>query len=178
MKKLIFPSLFIALFFACTSKSVENGKDKSEPLERTITFAFSDTVRLDTFRIALIGKNTDEMQMHFTITSYQGKEIYKQEIKASELLKNYIATAELKKEADKLKFLKEEIAYFFDERHFLEPAVTENESPDKNVPDLAFYQELKKSNLNGFEYRLAKDHNVYIAWSVKEQKVKIYYKCC
>ena len=118
------------------------------------------------------------MLMHFTITSYQGKEIYKQEIKASELLKNYIATAELKKEADKLKFLKEEIAYFFDERHFLEPAVTENESPDKNVPDLSFYQELKKSNLNGFEYRLAKDHNVYIAWSVKEQKVKIYYKCC
>lgn len=178
MKKLIFPALFTALFFACTSKSTDKSTDQSELLERTITFAFSDTVKLDTFRIALVGKNTDEMQMQFTIKSPDGKEIYRQEIKASELLSNYIATADLKKEDDKLKFLKEEIEYFFDEKHFLEPAVTENENPDKNVPNLDFYNELKHSNFNGFEYRLAKDYNVYIAWSAKEQKVKVYYKCC
>ena len=84
----------------------------------------------------------------------------------------------MKKESDKIKFLKEEISYFFDDRHFLEPAVTENEQSDKNVPDKNFYNELKQTGLNGFDYRLGKDEKIYIAWSVKDQKVKIYYKCC
>ncbi|WP_379090983.1 hypothetical protein [Pedobacter sp. UC225_65] len=99
-------------------------------------------------------------------------------IKADELLKSYLASAELKKEEEKVKFLNDEINYFFDEQHFLIPAVTEQEQPDNNVPDKEFYNELKKTMLNGFDYRLGKDTKIYIAWSVKEQKVKVYYKCC
>ncbi|MNK03321.1 hypothetical protein D3C87_211660 [compost metagenome] len=175
MKKLIVPALFIGLFYAC-NPTTDNGS--TADLDKTITFAFSDTVKLDTFKVALIGENTKNMQLLFTIKSADGKEIYRQEIKTDELLKNYIATAEMKKESDKMKFLKEEIAYFFDEKHFLEPAVTADEQPDKNVPDKAFYNELKQTGLNGFDYRLGKDSNVYIAWSTKEQKVKVYYKCC
>ena len=178
MKKAVIPALLIiGLIYACNSKT-EKSLGNAEDLQKTTTFAFSDTVKLDTFQVALIGENTKNMQLLFTIKSFEGKEIYKQEIKASELLKNYIATADMKKESDKIKFLKEEIAYFFEEHHFLEPAVTADEQPDKNVPDKAFYEELKKSGLNGFDYRLGKDHNVYIAWSAKEQKVKVYYKCC
>lgn len=178
MKKIILPTLFIiCLLYACNS-STETNSNSTEGLEKTTTFAFSDTIKLDTFKVALVGKDTKDMQLLFTIKSFEGKEIYKQEIKTSELLKNYLATAEMKKESEKIKFLKEEIAYFFEEHHFLEPAVTSDEQPDKNVPDKAFYEELKQSSLNGFDYRLGKDHNVYIAWSPKEQKVKVYYKCC
>lgn len=180
MKKAIIPALLIfGLFYACNSsdsskKSVNAGNE----LEKTTIFAFSGISKPDTFKIALIGKESKDMQLLFTIKSFNGNEIYRQEIKTVELLKNYLATADMKKESDKIKFLKEEIAYFFEEHHFLEPAVTLDEQPDKNVPDKVFYEELKKSGLNGFEYRLGKDHNVYIAWSAKEQKVKIYYKCC
>jgi hypothetical protein len=178
MKKALIPTLsIICLLLACSSGGSETNADASE-LQNSATFAFSDTAQLDTFKVALIGKNTENMQMIFTINSFNGKEIYRQEIKTSELLKNYLATAEMKKESEKLKFLKEEITFFFDERHFLEPAVTEDEQPDQNVPDTAFYNELKQSGLNGFDYRLGKDHNLYIAWSAKEQKVKTYYKCC
>jgi len=176
MKKLLIPTLLIiGLLYACSSSTNTNSK---EELERTTTFAFSDTIKLDTFKVALVGKDINHMQLLFTIKAANGKEIYRQEIKANELLKNYIATADMKKESDKMKFLKEEIAYFFEEHHFLEPAVTENEQPDNNVPDKAFYSELKQSGLNGFDYRLGKDSNVYIAWSSKERKVKVYYKCC
>lgn len=178
MKKVIIPALLvIGLFYACNLSNSDNTAS-AEDLEKTSTFAFSDTSKLDTFKVAIIGENTKDMQLLFTIKSSEGKEIYRQEIKATELLKNYIATADMKKESDKIKFLKEEIAYFFEEHHFLEPAVTADEQPDKNVPDITFYNELKQSGLNGFDYRLGKDNNVYIAWSPKEQKVKVYYKCC
>lgn len=178
MKKLIIPALLIiGLLYACNSSTDKNANHAGD-LEKTTTFAFSNLVKLDTFKVALVGKDTKNMQLLFTIKSADGKEIYRQEIKTDELLKNYIATADLKKESDKMKFLKEEIAYFFEEHHFLEPAVTADEQPDKNVPDTAFYNELKQNGLNGFDYRLGKDHNVYIAWSAKEQKVKVYYKCC
>lgn len=178
MKKLfIYILSIICLLYACSTSS-SNNIDNEGNLEKTTTFAFSDLTKLDTFKVAIIGTNSKDMQLLFTIKSFDGKEIYKQEIKTSELLKNYLATADLKKESDKIKFLKEEIAYFFEEHHFLEPAVTPDEQPDKNVPDKAFYNELKQSGLNGFDYRLGKDNNVYIAWSAKEQKVKVYYKCC
>lgn len=178
MKKFIVPTLLLVGFlYACNSSTTEKS-GSAEDLQKTTTFAFSDTIKLDTFKVALVGNNSKDMQLLFTIKSFEGKEIYKQEIKTTELLKNYIATADMKKESEKMKFLKEEIAYFFEEHHFLEPAVTADEQPDKNVPDRAFYEELKKSGLNGFDYRLGKDHNVYIAWSAQEQKVKVYYKCC
>lgn len=179
MKKLIIPTLLIIGFLhACNSSTTDKTADSAKDLEKTTTFAFSDKKKLDTFKVALVGKGTKDMQLLFTIKSFKGDEIYRQEIKTSDLLKNYLATADMKKESDKMKFLKEEIAYFFEEHHFLEPAVTADEQPDKNVPDKAFHNELKQSGLNGFDYRLGKDHNVYIAWSPKEQKVKVYYKCC
>lgn len=178
MKKVIIPALLIVgLIYACNS-STDKSASNADDLQKTTTFSFSDTAKLDTFKVALIGNDTKDMQLLFTITTAAGKEIYRQEIKTAELLNNYIATADLKKESDKMKFLKEEISYFFEEHHFLEPAVTAEEQPDKNVPDTAFYNELKQNGLNGFDYRLGKDHNVYIAWSAKQQKVKVYYKCC
>lgn len=68
--------------------------------------------------------------------------------------------------------------FFFDEEHFLEPAVTEDQQPDNNSPDQPFYDELKITHLNGFYYSLGKDKSIYLAWSAKEKKVKIYYQCC
>lgn len=180
MKKSFIVALAVySLFFlACTPSSQHKSETSSNGLEKTITYHFSDSINVDTFKVALLGNKSEDMVLLFTIHSYKGQEIYHHEIKAADLLKSYLATAELKEEKDKIKFLKEEIDFFFEERHFLEPAVTENEHPDKNVPDVAFYNELKKCGLNGFDYRLAKDSKIYIAWSEKEQRVKIYYQCC
>lgn len=176
MKSSSLSLLVLVLFFAACNRNPS--KETAIDTQKTVLQAFSDTVKLDTFKIELKGEKAKDMLLLFTITSYKGIQIYKQEIKAAELLKSYLASADLKKEEEKVKFLNDEINYFFDEQHFLIPAVTEQEQPDNNVPDKGFYNELKQTMLNGFDYRLGKDTKIYIAWSVKEQKVKAYYKCC
>lgn len=160
-------------FAACTSeKKVEAIKEK------THLFAFSDSIKLDTFKITLSGKKSAEMQLKFTINTFEGKQIYLKDIAAEDLLKSYLASEDLKKENDKITFINKVIDAFFKEEHFLEPAITENQELDDNTPDKAFYEELKETQLNGFYYSLGKDKSIYIAWSAKEQKVKIYYQCC
>jgi hypothetical protein len=171
--KSLFLGTLILFCFACKP----SGTSKKITVNTKLT-AFSHQTKLDTFKIELKGSTSKEMSLHFTIITHNGIEIYKDELKANELLKNFIKSADIKDEAKKVKFLEDEVNYFFAEEHFLVPAVLTTEIADKNVPDKAFYEELKKSQLNGFSYRLSKDLNIYLAWSAIDKKVKVYYKCC
>jgi hypothetical protein len=170
-----------AIILTSCTQNLEDKKESSVlnfKEVKQITKAFSDKVKLDTFRVVLTGNKPKEMQLSFSIISYAGKSIYQQELKAADLLNNYKESVDLKRDAAKLKFLHEELNQFLDDENFLEPAIMENEQPDKNTIDQAFYKELKKSGLNGFKYRLGKESQIYIGWSEKDQKVKVYYKCC
>jgi len=140
--------------------------------------SFSDTATVDTFKIVLSGERPKEMELVFTITSPSGQRIYTKILKATSLLDNYKDNVDLGKEKKQVKFMQDELGLFLDEENFLEPAVTDDELPDKNTPDKIFFAELKKSGLNGFKYRLGKESNVYIAWSPSAGKVKPYYECC
>lgn len=139
---------------------------------------FSDLEQADTFRVVLTGDKPKNMMLKFSIIAHDGKQIYAQNLEAKTLIDHYKQSVDLKKEDKQLAFMKQEFDMFFEEDNFLEPAVTESEEPDQFVPDKAFYAELKQSGLNGFMYRLGQENKVYIAWSNREQKVKIYYKCC
>lgn len=173
LRHLLF-SIGLLTIFACNSDT-----KTVEPIaEKKVSQAFTDTLALDTFKVALKGSKSSDMKFIFTITNKSGVEIYKEEINADSLLKNYLASEDLKKESAKIAFLNEEVNQFFEEEHFLIPAVNEDEKPDNNVPDVAFYNELKKTKLNGFSYSLGKDKQVYIAWSATAKKVKVYYRCC
>ena len=173
--------LFIAvLSLASCSSETKTNADKvtvSEQIKQ-ITKPFSDTDKLDTFRVVLLGEKPKDMRLQFSITSHDGKQIYTQAFDAKTLIDNYKQTVDLKKEAKQINFIKQEFEMFFEDDNILEPAVTETEEPDQFVPDKAFFAELKQSGLNGFMYRLGQENKVYIAWSAREQKVKIYYKCC
>jgi hypothetical protein len=170
---------FLFLFAILSITACNSETKKVEPLpEKIFLHSFTDTVNLDTFKVVLKGKKSKEMSLLFTIYNYKGEQIYKEEIKAETLLKSYLASEDLKKENDKIKFLNDEVNFFFEEEHFLVPAITAEEKPDKNTPDKNFYEELKLTQLNGFSYSLGKDIQIYIAWSIKEQKVKVYYRCC
>lgn len=165
MKRIVIIS---SIFFAaCSSKP----NTEITAVEKTSTAPFTDTVKLDTFKVSLQGTTSKNSTLLFKIFSYKGEEIYQTSIKVDELLNE-----NLKTEDDKIKFLKNEVQYFFEEEHFLWPAVMPNEHPDKNVPDKAFYEELKHTKLNGFNYRIGKESKMYIAWSVKENKVKVFYQ--
>lgn len=173
------------LLFLCVLAACKGGKTKAsaEDLKsnlkgQTVVKAFSDTLLLDTFKVVLKGEKPADMTMHFTIMAHDGKLIYQKDFKATDLLKNYAATLDLKKEGKQLEFMQQELKLFLDEENFLEPAVTENETPDENTSDKDFYNELKRSGHNGFKYRLSNETEVYIAWSALKKQVLPYYSCC
>ena len=177
IKKTTYLMLLAAALIACNDADKDATAHADVKL-KTMIKPFSDANQADTFHVRLYGKSPKESQLIFSIRSHEGKEIYKEEISAKDLFNNYDATIDLKKEKNQVKFLNEEINRFFDEENFMEPAITEEETPDQHVPDQTFYSELKASQLNGFFYRLGKENKVYIAWSQKEKKVKTYYNCC
>ena len=177
MKQLT-PGFFLCMFFLLACNSGPKETIAETDAEKTVVKFFSDSLQADTFKVKLQGSNPKQMHLDFSIHSYKGKEIYQIKIKAEDLFKNYDATIDLGKKRNQIKFLKEEMGRFFDEENFMEPAITEQETPDQYVPDKAFYNELKASGLNGFIYRLGKENKVYIAWSEKDQRVKPYYACC
>ncbi|WP_442591610.1 hypothetical protein ACSBL2_10320 [Pedobacter sp. AW31-3R] len=177
MKSIYTTFIAVLLLSACNSGS----KDPQELLAgrtKTVLRSFSDTTALDTFRIVLTGEKPKDMELVFTIVPKDGKQIYTKTLKATALLDNYKETVDLDKKKQQIKFMEQELDLFFDEENFIEPAVTESEEADENMPDKKFFEELKVSSLNGFQYRLGKESKVYIAWSDQEKKVKVYYQCC
>lgn len=174
--KSTFFSVFLCLLMAaaCTDQPEKHTADAGAT-EKNFTALFSDTLQADTFKVTLTGKDSKSSVLIFRVVNAKGKEIYQAQISGAELLK---ANQKLKTEADRMQYLKKEVNYFFEEEHFLEPAVMPDEQPDKNVPDTSFYNELKNTGLNGFNFRTGAESKVYIGWSGKEQKVKVYYKCC
>jgi hypothetical protein len=167
----------LLLVFGCNDQG-EKGTAQVAGLKNQVIKNFSDSLSADTFTVKIIGSTLDSQRLDFKITDSKGKEIYHVEIPSASILKNYDATIDLKKKKNQATFLQSEVSRFFDEENFMEPAITDTETPDKNVPDLVFYEELKNSGLNGFFYRLGKEDKVYIGWSAKENKVKPYYICC
>ena len=176
MKFLFTLSAFAALFFSSCNSG--NKKANFLSIAQSEVKPFSDTLKTDTFKVKLEGIHPKDMLITFTIHNYDGKQIYHQVFKGIELINNYKKTVDLEKEESQLNFLKQEVELFFDEENFLEPAVTPEEKPDQYTRDKNFYEELKETGLMGFKYQLGNDSKVYIGWSTKEHKVKIYYKCC
>ncbi|ARS39492.1 hypothetical protein CA265_07440 [Sphingobacteriaceae bacterium GW460-11-11-14-LB5] len=171
--------LLTIVFFACNSDNKkETNAIEFKNVNQSLAKSFSDLKRLDTFKIELTGRKPEEMVLNFTIKNADGKEIYNTKIKGTELLGSTDPNVDLSKEKDQVIFLKTIADDFFSDDNFLEPAVMPEDKADNYTPDKALYEELKKSGLNGFKYRLGKENNIYIAWSEKEQKVKIYYNCC
>jgi hypothetical protein len=178
MKSVYLYLLILPLFLAACNSSESSGGHDAASHTKTALRSFSDTSKLDTFRIVLKGDEPKNMELVFTITTQDGHQIYMKTLKATALLNNYKESIDLGKKKEQLQFMREELSLFLDEENFIEPAVTETEIPDKNTPDKSFFDELKKTGVNGFKYRLGKESKVYIAWSARDKKVKNYYECC
>lgn len=169
----------IAALSSCSSDTKRETRLVTENEQvKQVVKPFSDPELADTFRVVLQGDKPKNMTLNFSVISHAGEQIYSQNFEAKKLIDLYKQTVDLKKEDKQIAFIKQEYELFFEDENFLEPAVTETETPDQFVPDKAFFAELKQSGLNGFMYRLGQENKVYIAWSAKEKKVKIYYKCC
>ncbi|MFW0715353.1 hypothetical protein [Pedobacter sp. N23S346] len=179
MRKLLLLIIISTLFVACQpGDKAKNNAINFKNVNQLVTRSFSDLNSQDTFKIELRGRKPKDIMLVFNIKRADGKEIYNVKLKGTDLLGSTDPNVDLSKEKDQIAFLKTIAGNFFLEDNFLEPAVMPSDKPDNYVPDKVFYEELKTSGLNGFKYRLGKENNMYIAWSKKEQKVKIYYNCC
>lgn len=179
MKNLLRFAFFgLIILSACNLDKKKEDSVASKNINQSIAKSFSDLATLDSFKIELTGKKPKEMLLIFTIKNAKGEEIYHANIKGAELLGSTDPNIDLTKEKDQIIFLNTIANNFFSDDNFLEPAVMPSDKADNYTPDKALYEELKKSELNGFKYRLGKENNIYIAWSEKEHKVKIYYNCC
>ena len=176
MRSFLYLILFLSILAGCSNEKDQT--DFSQKPESIVVKNFSDSLSADTFKVAVTGKDLKDQNLVFTIHKSSGEQIYNISIKAKDLFDNYDATIDLKKKKNQAKFLQSEVDRFFEEENFMEPAVTEQEKADKNVPDKKFYEELRQSQLNGFIYRLGKEIKIYIGWSATENKVKTYYSCC
>ncbi|RYD76037.1 MAG: hypothetical protein EOP55_12245 [Sphingobacteriales bacterium] len=180
MRKFLLLLFCCPLFFGSCNNSDNKKADAIEfkNVNSSIAKSFSDLNTQDTFKIELTGRKPEDMVLNFSIKNAKGAEIYNVKLKGTELVGNTDPNIDLSKKKDQIIFLKTIASDFFSDDNFLEPAVMPEDKADNNAPDKALYEELKKSGLNGFKYRLGKENNVYIAWSEKEKKVKIYYQCC
>lgn len=178
MRRIYIQLLMIAVFFAACNSADQSSENAITPKSTTLLRSFTDTAKLDTFKLVLKGDKPKNMELIFTIIPEGGTAVYTKILKAKELIDNYKEGLDLGREKKQVKFIEEEFNLFFGEENFLEPAVTENEEPDKNTPDKVFFAELKHSGLNGFQYRTGKESKTYIAWSAADKKVKPYYECC
>ncbi|WP_231490771.1 hypothetical protein [Pedobacter sp. Leaf170] len=177
MKKLFYGlACCIILLASCQTEKKDSLEFKN--VNQVLTKSFSNLNTLDTFKIELTGRKAADIVLHFTIVSAAGKEIFAENLKGKDLVNNTDPNIDLSKEKDQLIYLKTIANDFFAEDNFLEPAVMPEDKADNNAPDKELYEDLKKSGLNGFKYRLGKETNLYIAWDDKEKKVKVYYKCC
>ncbi|WP_131557842.1 hypothetical protein [Pedobacter frigidisoli] len=179
MRNLMLFVLFCTLVLsACNADRKKQNSIEFKNVNQSIAKSFSSLDKLDTFKIELTGRKPEDMVLTFSIKNALGKEIYNAKLKGTDLLGSTDPNVDLSKEKYQIIFLKTIADDFFAEDNFLEPAVIPEDKADNYTPDKALYEELKKSGLNGFKYRLGKENNIYIAWSEKEQKVKIYYNCC
>lgn len=178
MKRIYLALAVLFLLISACNSDEQNGKIDPASRTKIALHSFSDTTKQDTFKLVLTGAKPKEMELIFTITPQNGSPIYTKILKAAELLDNYKESVDLGRTKKQVKFIAQELQLFFAEENFLDPAVTDNEEPDKNTPDKKFFAELKSSGVNGFQYRLGKESKLYIAWSNQQKKVLPYYDCC
>lgn len=160
--------------------SRENSVKSEFLIENKKLHAFSNPEKKDVFFIGIKGKNLLDGKVIFTITSSDGKQLLSEEFDADYLL-GYDFTGDIKSQKDTDAFIKKRVESFFAAKNFSVPAIKNDivfEDQEYYI-DKETWQEIKTNKQAiGFYYLLGKEDGRHIAFSVKMQKVVMYYNCC
>lgn len=160
--------------------SAENSAKSEFLIESKKLHAFSNPEKKDVFFIGIKGKNLLNGKVIFTITSSDGKQLLSEEFDADYLL-GYDFTGDIKSRKETDAFIKKRIESFFDAKNFSVPAI-ENDvvfGDQEYYIDKETWEEIKTNKQAiGFYYLLGKEDGKHIAFSVKKQKIVMYYNCC
>ena len=171
----------IILFFSetITKEGYSNNQDKTYTslVEKKVEHAFSNPEKKDIFNIRIEGKSINEGKVIFTITSFEGIEIYREEFPSVYLI-GYGLLSDAS-EKDKETFIKKRISEFFNEDKFSRPAIEKDSPYVEDYSNKDFWEEIKEDQTAiGFRFLVGEEDNRSIAYSKKSKKVILYFNCC
>lgn len=145
-------------------------------LENTVSRQFDGQSGDEVFRVVLLGDSVLSGTVAFTITNAGGEVIYSDQFPSTMLAATYDESVNTPEKQGKL--VRERINGFFGEKGFKTPAIDANMQHDSSFVDKATYDNLKTTDAPGFVYVIGKENAKFIAWSVLEGKVVMYFNCC
>lgn len=170
----------IIVFFCmgCSEiKKTERAEKEVPVLKQYIQLhTFSDPIKLDTFKLTVIGSSVMQSKTTLEIISYEGKPLYTDTF-GTKLLVNEPINMGIESDSstaeDERKFIKSELKFLFYE-NFRQPAIGENESFDKDS-STEYWHEIKanKKAIN-FVYPSVNRSLKNIAYSKKLKKAVVY----
>ena len=190
LRILVYSIIILAALVACKDNSKLNGDqntgEESSSSDKQIeapilvnqhVHAFSDPAKQDTFRITLTGDSVQTATVTFEIHNSKGERIYPEQFAAIDLI-NY----ELPENADPAawdNFILNRISTFFDEEHFVSPAIHSGMQLDSAYIDIEGWNDIKSNEASiGFYFLLGKEDGRWLAYSKSQQKVVLYFNCC
>lgn len=160
------------------TETMVNSKKDSLIIENRITHEFSQPEKKDFFSICIKGKSFSDGNVIFTITSFNGVEILKEEFPSYGLMNDgFIGSQGSIK--DREDYMKKRIIEFFNEDNFYSPAIKTTDNFDKDLSDKEIWDDIKSDkSAVGFSYVKYEEDGRTIAFSKKKRKVVSYDNCC
>jgi hypothetical protein len=147
-------------------------------IENRMYHVFSNPEKKDTFYICVKGKSLTEGKVVFTIISYNGVEILKEEFSSYTLL-DYGFNDDYSTKKNKEEYIKKRIKEFFLESNFYAPAINTGERFNEYYSVREIWEEIKSDKTAvGFNYLIGEEDGRKIAYSKKKKRIVMYYNCC
>lgn len=143
----------------------------------TAKHVFSDPKIQDVFKLTIRGTSLLKADAIFEIVSSPGKVLYHETFKAYSL-SNELETEGFSQKQEE-EYIRKRVREFFNEKHFLKPAVRLKDKTDSDYSDMTVWNELRANKAAiGFQYLLSYENDRKIAYSKRLGKVVTYWSCC
>lgn len=169
--------------FGCLKERKQEGtKTKTSVLTQNIKLhAFSDSVKLDTFKLTVMGSSVMQSKTTFEIISFDGKTIHSDTFD-TKLLVNYAinlgSEAGLPTADDEMKYIERRLKFFFHPENFHQPAIDTIETFDE-ADNTEYWHEIKADRKAvSFTYLVGEENSISIAYSKRLKKAVIFWNCC
>lgn len=180
--------LLLTLFTACDSSTLTTNKpatyesdlEVKKLYETTTEHAFSIPNKKDRFKLALIGSSILTAKVKFTILSHDGKIVYEENFKSTDLLDaGVLDVSNNPSNAEKETYILQRMDSFFDQDNFMNPAIKSEETLEKEYSDEQIWKAIREDKTAiGFYYLLNAEDGRSIAYAKKLNKVVMYFNCC
>jgi hypothetical protein len=148
-------------------------------IEKKTKHKFSQIDTKDEFSICVKGESLLKGKVIFTITNFDGIEIFKEEFPSLYLIGYDLPQGINAPKKDQDDFIKKRVNEFFDAKNFKTPAIISDEIFDEDYSEKEIWDEIKTDKYAiGFYFLIGEEDGKNIAYSKRLKKVVVYLTCC